>query len=43
MIQKLVRDHPQIVRYRQALGIGDTGLAGLYRKVRTMAGGTRAA
>ena len=33
VIQKLVRDHPDIVRYRQALDIGDTGLAGLYRKI----------
>ena len=33
VIRKLVRDHPQVVRYRQALCIGDKGLAGLYRKV----------
>ena len=33
VIRKLVSDHPQVVRYRQALCIGDKGLAGLYRKV----------
>ncbi len=33
VIRRLVREHPDVVRYRQALDIGDTGLAGLYRKV----------
>ena len=33
VIRKLVSDHPQVLRYRQALCIGDKGLAGLYRKV----------
>jgi hypothetical protein len=33
VILKLVRDHSQVVRYRQALCIGDNGLAGLYREV----------
>ena len=33
VIRILVRDHPHVVRYRQALCIGDKGLAGLYRKV----------
>ncbi len=32
VIRQLVRDHPEVVRYRQALCIGDKGLAGLYRK-----------
>ncbi len=33
VIQKLVRDEPQVRRYKQALCIGDKGLGGLYRKV----------
>ncbi|HKI16579.1 MAG TPA: tetratricopeptide repeat protein, partial [Isosphaeraceae bacterium] len=33
VIQRLVRKHSEVVRYRQALAIGDTGLAGLYRHV----------
>ncbi len=33
VIRKLVSDDPQVLRYRQALCIGDKGLAGLYRKV----------
>ena len=33
VIRQLVRDHPEVLRYRQALCIGDKGLAGLYRKV----------
>jgi tetratricopeptide (TPR) repeat protein len=32
VILKLVRDHPEVIRYKQALDIGDTGLAGLYRR-----------
>jgi eukaryotic-like serine/threonine-protein kinase len=33
VIRILVSDHPQVVRYRRALCIGDKGLAGLYRKI----------
>jgi len=33
VIRRLVREHPEVVRFRQALTIGDTGLAGLYRQV----------
>ncbi len=31
-ISGLVREHPETVRFRQVLAIGDTGLAGLYRQ-----------